>query len=270
MTSHKFFHPAVFIALLFLIAFSVGCSGADESYYDQAGEPEPTTVMEEPAEEHPSEPAPAEEPLELPTATPEATEQEEEIPPTPELAPGLIDENRRLILEWPPTLRVGDSDVLRLTLEMDDQGNLTPKAEIAGHETRGETVQVPNLYDTHYVFLNADLNIANVDIFPAGERSLPLYPGRATTFYWSLSAASVGDFRGVLSTNLRFVPIEGGAEKQSPLSQQIIEIRGVTLLGLSGTGSRVLGAVGALVGSLLGFDDLLALLKKVLELRKKT
>lgn len=270
MTSLKFPHQAVILFLVFLTALAAGCSGAGEPYYDQVEATEPASVMEEPVEEPPMEPGPAEEPPELPTATPDSSgPAENDVPPTPDQAPGMIDENRRLVLEWPPTLRVGDSDVLRLTLEMDDQGNLTPTAEIAGHETRGEAVQIPSLYDTHYVFLTADLNIANVDVSPYGERSLPLYPGEAVTFYWSISTLNVGDFRGVLSTSLQFVPIAGGPEKRIGLSQQVIEIRGVGLLGLSGTGARVFGAIGAVVGSLLGFDDVIALAKKVLELRKK-
>ena len=34
-------------------------------------------------------------------------------------------ERRRLTLEFPPQIRAGDSDLVRLTLEVDDLGNLT-------------------------------------------------------------------------------------------------------------------------------------------------
>lgn len=54
-----------------------------------------------------------------------------------------IQETRRLVLEWPPVIRAGDADTVRLTLEMDENGNLTPTAEIEGHVTSGQTVTTP-------------------------------------------------------------------------------------------------------------------------------
>src|SRR5512138_1354461 len=56
-----------------------------------------------------------------------------------------LPERRRLTLEFPPEIRVGDADVVRLTLEVDELGNLTPTAEIGGHVVTGQTVEIPNL-----------------------------------------------------------------------------------------------------------------------------
>ena len=53
--------------------------------------------------------------------------------PSPTLAPTAVPrlpETRRLTFEFPPKIRAGDSDVVRLTLEMDDLGNITPTAEL--------------------------------------------------------------------------------------------------------------------------------------------
>lgn len=56
----------------------------------------------------------------------------------PTVAPQpAIQETRRLVLEWPPVIRAGDADTVRLTLEMDEDGSLTPTAEIEGHVTSG-------------------------------------------------------------------------------------------------------------------------------------
>src|SRR5258708_9493710 len=49
----------------------------------------------------------------------------------PTVAPQpAMPESRRLTLEYPPNIRVGDSDVIRLTLEVDTLGNVTPTAEV--------------------------------------------------------------------------------------------------------------------------------------------
>ena len=53
------------------------------------------------------------------------------LPPRGTAQPA-IPERRRLTLEFPPQIRAGDSDLVRLTLEVDDLGNLTPTAEIVG------------------------------------------------------------------------------------------------------------------------------------------
>src|SRR5215208_2759746 len=68
--------------------------------------------------------------------------------------PGLP-ERRRLTLEFPPQMRAGDADVVRRTLEVDDLGNLTPPAQSHGNVVTGETVEIPNLYETHHVIAEA-------------------------------------------------------------------------------------------------------------------
>ena len=74
----------------------------------------------EPVGAAPTEPLPSE----LPTsAVPDSTPQP------------ALPERRRLTLEFPPQIRAGDSDVVRLTLEVDDLGSITPTAEI-GWECR--------------------------------------------------------------------------------------------------------------------------------------
>ena len=188
------------------------------------------------------------------------------IPSPPPLQPA-IPEARRLILEWPPSIRVGDSDTIRLSLEMDNNGKLTPTAEIAGHETYGENVEVPNLYDTHHVLAEARLDMAGLDVSPNGLSSQTLLPGRTVTFYWSISPDRASTFRGTIWFYLRFVPLQGGMESQLPISAQRIEIRGVDFLGLNGRPARILGGIGALVGSVISLDNIISWLWNVFKRR---
>ena len=107
--------------------------------------------------------------------------------------PPAIPESRRLTLEYPSKIRTGDSDVIRLTLEVDTLGNITPTAEIQGNLVAGQTVQIPNLYDTHNVIAEARLDLAGRRR-PASEAiSEPLLPGQSVTFYWSVHPASCWD-----------------------------------------------------------------------------
>jgi len=181
--------------------------------------------------------------------------------------PPAIQEARHLSLEWPPTIRVGDSDVIRLTLEVDAQGRLTPTAQIEGHETHGETVFIPNLYDTHNVLAEARMDMAGVQVTPDGDVSEPLLPGQSVTFFWSVRPQDVGTYRGTIWVHLRFIPHDGGPESRRPLTAQLVEIQAVDFLGLGGIAARLVGGLGTLVGSVLGLDNLIPWVWK--RLRKK-
>jgi len=162
-----------------------------------------------------------------------------------------IQETRRLVLEWPPVIRAGDADTVRLTLEMDENGNLTPTAEIEGHVTSGQTITIPNLYDTHNVVAEARLDMAGMQVVPSETASQPLRPGQSVTFYWSVRSAEAGKFRGVVWFYLRFVPLAGGSESERAISAQTIEIEVVSFMGLKAGPARLLGVAGAFLSSVL-------------------
>jgi hypothetical protein len=189
-----------------------------------------------------------------------------EVPAAPTAVPA-IREARRLNLEWPAAIRAGDADVVKLTLEVDQEGGFQATAEFSGHDTRSEIVEIPDLYDTHRVFAEARLEMAGVEVAPNDLSSQPLERGEKVTFYWSVRPAEVGDYRGVIWFYLRFVPLDGSPETQGPVTIQPIEIRAVDLLGLSGAPARILGGAGALIGSVFGLDNVLPWLWK--KIKKK-
>ncbi len=175
------------------------------------------------------------------------------VPPPESPAPQpAIQETRRLTLEWPPVIRAGDADTVRLTLEVDENGNLTPTAEIEGHVTSGQTVAIPNLYDTHNVVAEARLDIAGMQVVPSETASQPLRPGQSVTFYWSVRSAQAGKFRGVVWFYLRFVPLAGGPESERAISAQTIKIEVVSFMGLKAVPARLFGVAGAFLSSVLG------------------
>lgn len=205
-----------------------------------AGEPE------EPAEEAPPPP-----PVSLPTPTASSVEEE----PQP-----AIPESRRLTLEFPPVMRTGDSIRIRLQLEVDEQGNVTPTAVVEGNVVRGEVVEIPNLYETHNVIAEARLDMAGMQVQPPGMISEPLSQGQAVTFYWSVRPEGSGKYEGTAWLHLRFVPKGGGEHSRIPVSVQFLEIEARSFLGfLNGGAARGIGAVGSVIGSVLGYpfvDDL--------------
>lgn len=191
------------------------------------------------------------------TPAPAINQSTPSFPVVTETPVAAIPESRRVVLEWPAVIRSGDSDTIRLALEMDTQGNLTPTAIIAGHEVSGEKVQVPNLYETHHIFAEARLDMAGLQVSPNDMISQSLLPGQDVTFYWSVSPDRVSTYRGVVWLYLRFIPIHGGIESRRAISAQRIEIRSVDLFGLSGNLARIAGGIGTVIGAALGLDNLI-------------
>jgi hypothetical protein len=196
-------------------------------------------------------------PSELPTLV-----APEPVIPSPQPA---LPEQRYLTLEYPPRIRAGDSDLIRLTLEVDDLGNLTPTAEIGDHVVTGKVVEIPNLYESHHVIAEARFDIAGMEIQPTELMSEPLAQGNMATFYWSIQPREVGLYRGTIWLYLRFVDKQSGEESRKTISAQIVEIEAVNLLGLSGGVARTTGVIGSILGTMIGFpffEDIIKFLFK--------
>ena len=170
-----------------------------------------------------------------------------------------INEARRLTLEFPPTIRSGDSDIVRLTLEVDELGNITPTAQFDGNVVTGKIVQIPDLYESHHVVAESRFDIAGLEVRPAELISIPLAPRQSATFSWSIRPPDTGLYRGTIWLYLRFVDKLNGEESQITVSAQIVEIEAVNLFGVSGSFARTTGLIGSVIGTIIGipfFEDI--------------
>ena len=207
-----------------------------------------------------------------PTADIESTEPAPSIIPTRLPASTLqpaINESRRLTLEFPPRIRAGDSDIVRLTLEVDDLGNVTPTAQFGGNVVTGGVVQIPNLYETHHVVAESRFDIAGMEVRPTDLISVPLAEGQSVTFTWSVRPQEVGVYRGTIWLYLRFVDKSNGAESQITVSAQIVEIEAVNVFGLSGGWARTTGLIGSIIGTVIGFPFFEDIVKYLFRKRRK-
>ncbi len=180
-----------------------------------------------------------------------------------------IPERRYLALEYPPRIRAGDSDIVRLTLNMDDAGNITPTAVIEGNVVTGEVIEIPNLYETHHVVVEASFDIAGVQVSPPDLSSQTLSPGQSVMFFWSIRPAEVGTYRGTVWLFLRFVDKVSGEESRRAVSAQMVEIEAVNLFGVPARVVRTVGGVGSVVGAVVGFPFFEDIIKFLFKKRKK-
>jgi hypothetical protein len=202
------------------------------------------------------------------TAAPEATQVVDPDLTLPGARPA-VNERRLVVLEWPAAMRQDDSGIIRISLEMDEQGRITPTAVLGtGQEIRGEPVEIPNVYATHNVVAEARLDLAGVQAQPSSAIREPLRPGRSALFQWSIRASEPGRYRGTVWLHLHFIPLEEGQmEQQIPLTAQLISIEVVNFLGLGGAPVRLMGGIGAALGFGLSLDGLLPWLWKLLRRR---
>lgn len=156
-----------------------------------------------------------------------------------------------------------------LTLEVDEQGNLTPTARAGGNIVQGEVIEIPNVYDTHHLWAEARLDLAGVVVQPAQTVSETMFPGQTITFFWSIQPREAGRYKGTVWLYLRFVPKDGSPESRRALSAQLIEIETVTFYGLKADTVRWLGLVGSTLSAVVGFPFFEDIVKWLFSQRKK-
>lgn len=197
--------------------------------------------------------------------TPEVTPN-----PTMTASPPALQELRRLVLEFPAQIRQGDSASIRLTLRLDDVGAATAPAAGAGDPVSGVPVVVADVYATHRVMAQARLDLAGLESVPAaGQTQLQaLLPGQEISFQWSVRAAEIAHYSGVVWFSLRYEPLDGGPALEQVIAAQPVEIECVNFVGLGGTPARLMGGAGILVGVLLSKDTTADFIKKYRNSRK--
>jgi hypothetical protein len=167
-------------------------------------------------------------------------------------------------------MRAGvEGDIIRLTLEVDDLGNITPTAKFEGNVVTGETIQIPDLYETHNVTAEARLDLAGMEVSPPESIFEPLKRGQSATFHWSIRPQDTGKYRGTVWLHLNFENRSTGEKDRVALSAQMIEIEAVDFFGMSFSVARTSGVVGSIVGGVIGFPFLEDIIRFIFKKRRK-
>lgn len=177
------------------------------------------------------------------------------------LDPIPLPDARSLDLQWPSTLRTGDLRRVRLDLLPFSDAD-RPASLVSGAEPSATApIQGTGPDQTHYIFLEARLDVAGLQVAPVAEVMQPLLIGRPVTFVWSVRAQDAGAYRGTLWLHLLLVPVAGGEEIRQPLSAQLVEIHAGSLAGLSALQARTVGVVGFILALVLIWPALLVMLQ---------
>jgi hypothetical protein len=171
-------------------------------------------------------------------------------------------ESRRLTLDYPSWIRIGDSGVIRLTLEAASLANVTPISGAGGNFTVDPTLSSASPHENYNVIAEARLDLEGTEVRPSETVSEPLVPGESVAFRWSVRTTQTGTYRGTAWLFLVFVDRSSGAQTRSAVSAQPVKIQATSLLGLGGRAARVLGGLGAVVAGVLAIPFIPAAVKR--------
>ena len=160
----------------------------------------------------------------------------------------VLPEKRSIRLKFPPRIRLGDSGIIQLNLQVEMSGSLTPAAANVGNAATGESA---NIYDTSKVIVEARLELPGVIVRPSELISAPIAQGQPAVFYWTLQPGAVGNFGGTIWLYIRTVNNLTGRESRETISAQVIEIESARFLGLRANQARILGMGGSVLGLIL-------------------
>jgi len=168
----------------------------------------------------------------------------------------LAPETRLLEFAWSERMRLGDDDTLRLTVGFPSQTsansnrNETPKTADNG--------ALPEIYSAYNLVLQSHLDLPGITHVPTGEVSQAMLPDKPVVFIWYLRPPAPGVFSGKVWLHLRFVPRSAGQAVRILLVAQQLDIKVVTLLGMSGSQARLFGSLGLVLGAFFGLDGLVS------------
>jgi hypothetical protein len=186
-----------------------------------------------------------------PTPTPPAGPTAGAATPPPAGTPRAVTESRVVEVEWPPVMRLGESDVVRLSLVPHDEGYVVT-TEFGEHQTITQTVAVVRPPGLELLAL-ARLDAAGFELEPSAEQMRRLPPSQPVTWRWSLQPEGPGQHRLILSLRLRWVSTRNPAVavQEVALYDRALTIQVRSLFGLTAREVMALGVAGVAFGSTL-------------------
>jgi hypothetical protein len=156
-------------------------------------------------------------------------------------------ENRRVRLEWPTSMRIGEDEVILLNFE-----------DVS--EDRPSTNQQTGLvdaYTSYSVMAEANFEVAGMRFEPADVTRVSMPPGQPVIVKWKIVADDEGSYYGVVWLSLRFLPLDGSTPIQAPIYVKDIRTQGTSFLGMNGSLARIVGWVGVLVSLVFILNDVI-------------
>jgi hypothetical protein len=177
---------------------------------------------------------------------------EMQLPSSTQAITPTILETRKVVLEWPSSMRIGDMDEISLVFE-------PIQNEASSNNPQGEFSDVYNNYN---IMAEARIEAAGIRANPGNPTRESMPSGHSVKFKWQVNIEQAGSYQGNVWLSLRFLPLDGRPASQWPIFVRMVDIHAVSLFGLSAPWARLLGGVGIILCVLIIFDDMIGLVRK--------
>jgi hypothetical protein len=159
-----------------------------------------------------------------------------------------VHERRRVIVEYPPQMRVGDTEVIRVIFRGDAPSTAYFLSE---HVTDVTPMDFYLDYDAFDIFVIAYADSAGLGLDSIKESRLS-YPDETLSWTWTMQAPnSPGRHRVALRLLLRAEPHLEGDIIEHVFWEKVLTIDVKTVFGLTPQQAAVLGQIGAFLGPVL-------------------
>ena len=194
-----------------------------------------------------------------PAAQTVETPPTQSIATTPQLplpATQVIIEPRVVEVEYPPYMRLGDSEMIRLSLVPSAEG-YTLTLDAPNNEAITRAVNIKRPLNTE-VSAEARLSGVGFEIAEHNPQAVALPAAEGVTWRWTVSPRETGQHKLTISVDLIWMPLGSTApSKRSQLFSKGFDIQVQSLLGLTSTQSNMLGAAGLALGTGLSLAALI-------------
>jgi hypothetical protein len=160
----------------------------------------------------------------------------------------------RLILESPLKIRVGDADIIHLTIAPEKfriQQTATP---LIGFKNESENNTFTQGDATYNILAETRLELDGMLFEPAGDIIEPFRPDETLSIYWTVQPEDAGVNQGAVWLHFQYVAEDQSEPLRRLISTQLIEIKSEGFLGLRGDGARLIGCIGSIIGLALNID----------------
>ena len=164
-------------------------------------------------------------------------------------------ETRQVRLEWPESMRIGDSAEIRLIFESVGEEKQDANSDI----------ELSNVYNQYNLMVEGRFEVSGLKVNPANPLRESLLAGEIISYDWNVTAENAGIYPGTVWLSLRFLPLEGDVPSQVPIFVTKVDIKATSLWGISGPIARLLGGLGVALGIIMLFDVMIGLLHRLIK-----
>jgi hypothetical protein len=153
---------------------------------------------------------------------------------------------RKIMLEWPAAMRIGDQEEIQL--------RFIPDTEEVG---QGIPVNFMDAYHIYNLMAESRYEVAGMQVDPANPIRESMPGGEPVKFTWKINSTEEGTFNGKVWLLLRYLPLDGSAPIQVPIYAREITIHTSSLFGLGEGTAYLLAGLGIVASVALVYDDII-------------